>query len=34
MPDYTTWYGYAEMKKTLVEMQEMAHQMRLNAGRK
>jgi hypothetical protein len=31
MPDYTTWYGYAEMKKTLVEMKEMAHQMRLNA---
>ncbi len=34
MPDYTTWYGYAEMKKTLVEMKEMAHQMRLAAGKK
>ena len=31
MPDYTTWYGFAEMKKTLVDMKEMAHQMRLNA---
>ena len=31
MPDYTTWYGYAKMKKTLVEMKEMAKQMRLNA---
>ncbi len=30
MPDYTTWYGYAEMKKTLVDMKEMAEQMRLN----
>lgn len=33
MPDYTTWYGYAEMKKTLVDMKEMAAQMRLNAGK-
>ncbi len=31
MPDYTTWYGYAKMKETLVEMKEMAKQMRLNA---
>ena len=31
MPDYTTWYGYAKMKETLVEMKEMASQMRLNA---
>ncbi len=31
MPDYTTWYGYAEMKKNLVDMREMARQMRLNA---
>ncbi len=30
MPDYTTWYGYAEMKKTLVEIKDMAAQMRLN----
>jgi hypothetical protein len=30
MPDYTTWYGYAEMKKTLVEIKDMAEQMRLN----
>ncbi|MBN2332922.1 MAG: cytochrome c3 family protein [Deltaproteobacteria bacterium] len=30
MPDYTTWYGYAKMKETLVEMKEMAAQMRLN----
>ena len=31
MPDYTTWYGLAKMKEALVEMKEMAHQMRLNA---
>lgn len=31
MPDYTTWYGYAKMKETLVEMKDMASQMRLNA---
>ncbi len=31
MPDYTTWYGLAKMKKSLVEMKEMAKQMRLNA---
>ncbi len=30
MPDYTTWYGLAKMKESLVEMKEMAHQMRLN----
>ena len=34
MADYTTWYGYAEMKKTLVDMKEMAKQMRLNAKKK
>jgi len=28
MPDYTTWYGYAKMKKTLVEMEAMDKQMR------
>ena len=31
MPDYTTWYGLAKMKESLVEMKEMAKQMRLNA---
>ena len=31
MPDYTTWYGLAKMKVSLVEMKEMAKQMRLNA---
>ncbi len=31
MPDYTTWYGLAKMKESIVEMKEMAHQMRLNA---
>ncbi len=29
-PDYTTWYGYAKMKKTLVEMKHLAEQMRKN----
>ncbi|MFP7754403.1 multiheme c-type cytochrome [Thermodesulfobacteriota bacterium B35] len=33
MPDYTTWYGYAKMKKTLVEMKELAANMRAAAGR-
>ena len=27
-PDYTTWYGYAKMKKDLVEIKELDHQMR------
>ena len=31
MPDYTTWYGLAKMKESLVEMKEMAKQYRLNA---
>jgi hypothetical protein len=31
MPDYTTWYGLAKMKESIVEMKEMADQMRLNA---
>jgi len=31
MPDYTTWYGLAKMKESIVEMKEMAKQMRLNA---
>ena len=28
MPDYTTWYGYAKMKESLVEMKEMDRQLR------
>ncbi len=28
MPDYTTWYGYAKMKETLVEIKEEAKRMR------
>jgi len=28
MPDYTTWYGYAKMKETLVEIKEIARRMR------
>ncbi len=31
MPDYTTWYGYAKMKETLVEMKDIAARMRLDA---
>ncbi len=31
MPDYTTWYGYAKMKESLVEIKGMAEQMRINA---
>ena len=31
MPDYTTWYGYAKMKKALVEMKEMDKTMRASA---
>ena len=27
-PDYATWYGYAKMKKDLVEIRELDHQMR------
>ena len=27
-PDYSTWYGYAKMKKDLVEIRELAHDMR------
>ena len=33
MPDYTTWYGFAKMKKTLVDMKDMAKQMRFNASK-
>ena len=28
MPDYTTWYGYAELKKTMTEINELAKTMR------
>lgn len=34
MPDYTTWYGLAKMKESIVEMKEMARQLRLNAKKK
>lgn len=27
-PDYTTWYGYAKMKKDLAEIKELDHEMR------
>ncbi len=27
-PDFTTWYGYAKMKKDLVEIKELAAQMK------
>lgn len=29
MPDYTTWYGLAKMKKTLVEMKGIDHELRM-----
>ncbi len=32
-PDYTTWYGYAKLKKDLVEIKELAAQMRKEAGK-
>ena len=32
MPDYTTWYGYAKMKETLVEMKAIDKQMRKDAA--
>ena len=31
MPDYTTWYGLAKMKKTLVEMKDIDKHMRMAA---
>jgi len=34
MPDYTTWYGYAKMKVDLVEIKELAAQMRAEAKAK
>ncbi len=33
MPDYTTWYGYAKLKESLVEIKELAEQMRERAKR-
>jgi len=32
-PDYATWYGYAKMKKDLVEIRELAGHMRTDAGK-
>jgi len=34
MPDYTTWYGYAKMKETLVDMKEMDRCLRMEAADK
>ncbi len=31
-PDYSTWYGYAKMKKDLVEIRELAGEMRAAHG--
>jgi hypothetical protein len=33
-PDYTTWYGYAKMKKDLTEIREMAEDMKKKTGKK
>ncbi len=33
-PDYTTWYGYAKMKKDVVEIREMAADMKKKAVKK
>jgi hypothetical protein len=33
-PDYTTWYGLAEMKKDLVEIRHDAERMLSEAARK
>ncbi len=32
-PDYATWYGFAKMKKDLVEIRELAADMRAKAGK-
>jgi hypothetical protein len=32
-PDYATWYGYAKLNKDLVEIREMAGDMRAKAGK-
>lgn len=29
-PDYALWYGWSEMQRSLAEIKELAHQMRLN----
>jgi len=34
MPDYTTWYGLAKMKETLVEMKDIDKQLRRAAAKK
>ena len=34
MPDYTTWYGYAKMKKTLVKIKKEAERMRAEVKNK
>lgn len=31
--DYSTWYGYAKLKKDLVEIKELAQKMRATAGK-
>jgi hypothetical protein len=32
--DYSTWYGYAKMKKDLVEIKETAEKMRQEKSKK
>jgi hypothetical protein len=32
-PDYSTWYGYAKLKKDLTEIKELAAGMRAGGGR-
>jgi len=31
--DYSTWYGYAKMKKDLTEIRELSKEMRLKSGK-
>jgi len=33
MPDYTTWYGYAKLKETLVTMKDLDKQLRAAKGK-
>ncbi len=33
-PDYATWYGYAMLKKDLVEIKELAQKMKADGGKK
>ncbi len=33
-PDYSFWYGWSAMKRDLTEIEELAAQMRRNAGKK